>query len=92
MVLNFKQGPGEAAERREYYRDHDRVRSQAHERIYDHLRDGEPVPSTVRATAATGRVNISPVRIPGRDEEDMVIWAPEPDGDIAIIYIGPRHS
>lgn len=80
-----------AAENRAYYREHDPTRSAAHEKALDGIRDGTGRNRAIRSGAVPGYLTAVP--IPGRTEEDVIVWEIErtDDSDRAVIlWLGPR--
>ncbi|AYG05555.1 hypothetical protein [Gryllotalpicola protaetiae] len=77
-----------AAQNRADYREHDPVRSAAHERALDTIRDG-----TAQRAIRAGNIPayLTSVPIAGRPD-DIIVWEliHEPEGDRAIIlWLGP---
>lgn len=83
MKLRFQR---QAFEARAHFRQHDEVRSQALEQALDGIRDGTGRDRAIRSGQLAS--HLTRVVIPGRDEEDVIVWALEPDGHATIIYVG----
>lgn len=80
-----------AAENRAHYREHDPVRSAAHEKALDCIRDGTGRTRAIRSGTVPGY--LTAVVIPGRADEDVIVWEIErtEDGERAVIlYLGER--
>ena len=80
-----------AAENRADYREHDPVRSAAHEKALDGIRDGTGRTRAIRSGHVPGY--LTAVVIPGRVEEDVIVWEIErtDSGERAVIlWLGPR--
>ncbi|MGL4339628.1 MAG: hypothetical protein ACRCSP_04290 [Rhodoglobus sp.] len=79
-----------AAENRAYYREHDPIRSAAHEKALDSIRDGTGRNRAIRASKVPGY--LTAVVILGRVEEDIIVWELEhtDDGErVVILWLGP---
>ena len=80
-----------AFENRGQYREHDPERSAAHERALDGIRDGSGRNRAIRSGQVPGY--LTAVVIPGRAQEDVIVWEIEPTDEGAravILYLGPR--
>ncbi len=76
----------EALSALEHFREHDTVRAAAHDRALDAIEDG-----TGRSRAvwvASRGVYLTRVPIPGRDDEDLIVWELTSVDEAAILHIG----
>lgn len=76
-----------AFDNRAHYREHDPVRSEAHESALDGIRDGTAFSRTIRSENVAA--HLTPVPVAGRAEEDVIVWEVVADERVDIIYLGP---
>lgn len=80
-----------AADNRADYREHDAARSAAHEKALDAIRDGSGRNRAIRSGGVSAYLTAVP--IPGRAEEDVIVWEIEhgESGErVVILWLGPR--
>lgn len=76
----------EALEALQHFREHDVLRGQAHDRALDDIEAGT---AGSRAVWVESRgVYLTPVVIPGRDDEDLIVWLTADSGDAVIVHLG----
>lgn len=76
-----------AFEARGEFRENDPDRSAAHERALAGIRDGTGRNRAIRSGNVPGY--LTSVVIPGRIDEDVIVWEIDSDGFAVILYLGP---
>jgi hypothetical protein len=74
-------------ETRAHYREHDPERSRAHETALDGIRDGTGRSRAIRSGEVPGY--LTRVVVPGRVDDDVIVWELDDQGRAVILYLGP---